>query len=66
MLALDRLILQNFFNQIIYNVMMAARERAQKMFNVATALHRERRELQARNPSFGARFELFDLFGGEM
>ncbi|MCQ3939406.1 MAG: hypothetical protein DPW18_20535 [Chloroflexi bacterium] len=61
-----RLLLQNLFEQIVQHKTMAAGERLDKIFRVCKSAHRNRRELQAHHPTFGARFQLFDFRRGEM
>ncbi len=54
--------LQDFFNQIVQHEMVAAGERFDKAGGVLMPLHRNRGQLQAGNPAFGAGFQCGDVF----
>ncbi|WP_419875124.1 hypothetical protein [Candidatus Pristimantibacillus sp. PTI5] len=51
------LTLQDLFNQIVHNVPILSCECTNKRRNVLAPAHRERRQLEPRNPAFGAGLE---------
>ena len=64
------LLLQNFFHQIVHDKAMAAGKRMDKLRNVVgsrvlTPLHRNSRQLQARNPALRALLQRSDFVGGQ-
>ena len=57
-----RLVLKNFFDQIVQHKTVAAGESLDKTGGVCPALHGECGQLQAGNPAFGAGFQCSDVF----
>jgi hypothetical protein len=60
------LTLEDFFDQVVDDVAVIAREGADEPGNVVPPLHRERRELEASDPAFGPRLEGYDVLCREM
>src|SRR5688572_6269934 len=57
-----RLLLQDFFNQIVHHEIVAAGERFDEAAGILMPLQRNRGQLQTSNPAFGAGFQCVDLF----
>jgi len=60
------LLSQDFFHQIVQHEMVAAGEGLDEAGGVLMSLHRERGQLQAGDPAFGAGFQGRDVFGREV
>ena len=60
------LTLQDLVDQIVHDVAVVAGESPDEPGNVLVALHRERGQLQAGNPAFGARFQGGDVLRREV
>src|SRR5438445_8706529 len=56
------LTLKDLLRQVVDDVTVIAREGPDEASNVVPALHRERRQLESSNPSFGAGFQGGDVF----
>ena len=66
--AADRfgLALQDLFDQIVHDVAVVSGECLDEPGNILVSLHRQRGQLQAGNPAFGAVFQGGDIFRREV